>query len=169
MNVWSSTISRSCLIRPPVMACASNRRDLPRELRAFANDRVARRKVDADIVIGRVQRTEVILNDLLLVADRDDEIVKSATRVQVHQVPEDRSATDFHHGFATRPGFFRESRSEPACEDDDFQQFTRARWPAHVRTIRRASCARCRRSAILGLSVSTDRRCSVYRRPDRLS
>lgn len=41
---------------------------------------------------------EVLLDDVLLVARADDELVKTVVAVQLHDVPQNRHPAQLHHG-----------------------------------------------------------------------
>ena len=86
------------------------------EVVAHALDR-PRREVDREVVVVRPERAEVFFDDLLFVAERDDELVEAGRRVDVEQVPQDRLAADFHHRLGTVLGLLGDARAEAARED----------------------------------------------------
>ena len=72
--------------------------------------------------IGHVQEVigEVLLDHVSLVTKADDEIVEAIVTIDLHDVPEDRAAADFHHRFGTDRGFLAKPRAHSTSKDDYF-------------------------------------------------
>lgn len=66
---------------------------------------------------------KVFLDDVALVAEAYDEIVYAVRRVDFHDVPNDRLAADFDHGFRFGDGFFGEAGSESSGKYDCFHVY----------------------------------------------
>src|SRR5437899_8356711 len=63
---------------------------------------------------------EVLLDDVTLVSATDDEVVDTVLRVNLQNVPENRTPANLHHRLGTNYRFFRETRADAASEDDCF-------------------------------------------------
>ena len=63
---------------------------------------------------------EIFLDDVTLVAAANDEVMDAVERVSFHDVPKDRLATDFDHGFWSSGGFLAYPRSQSTREYDCF-------------------------------------------------
>ena len=66
--------------------------------------------------VGRVKEvvSEVLFNDVALVAKADYELIDAVGTENLHDVPEDWFAPDVYHGFRSDFRFFRQSRAAPA-------------------------------------------------------
>src|SRR5207237_10841975 len=62
---------------------------------------------------------EVLLDDFALVAEAEDAIVESPRLVPLHDVPENRLASDSDHRLRDPLGRFTHTDAEAAAEDDD--------------------------------------------------
>src|SRR5262249_61650613 len=78
--------------------------------------------VDRQISGQRFVFDEIALYTLAFVAERDGELVKPEMRVDHHDVPQDRPASDLDHGFRPDSGFFDQPRTFAAGEDCDFHK-----------------------------------------------
>ena len=58
------------------------------------------------------------LDHVALVAEADDEVVDAVVGINLHDVPEDRAAADFHHGLGARGSFFRQPAPKSTGKDD---------------------------------------------------
>lgn len=63
---------------------------------------------------------EVLLDKKTLVAEADDEFIKSLGLENLHQMPQDRFLADFDHRFGLKVGFFGNAGSQPPGKDNDF-------------------------------------------------
>src|ERR1700730_14977701 len=63
---------------------------------------------------------EVFLDDVALVSATDDEVIDAMLRVNLQNVPENRTAANLDHRLGTNYRFFRETRADAASEDDCF-------------------------------------------------
>ncbi|MNC31332.1 hypothetical protein D3C75_796490 [compost metagenome] len=72
--------------------------------------------------IGHVQEIvgEVFLDHIALVAQADHEVVDPIMGVDLHNVPDDRLATDFDHRLGTKMRLFADACTQAAGEDDCF-------------------------------------------------
>jgi len=72
--------------------------------------------------VGGVKKIigEVLLDDVALVAAADDEIVDAVRGVELENVPENRQAADLNHRLWAKRGFFADSGTETACENNCF-------------------------------------------------
>ena len=52
---------------------------------------------------------EIFLDDVLLVARADDELVKTVVAVQLHDVPQNRHPAQLHHGLRLELAFFTDA------------------------------------------------------------
>lgn len=77
---------------------------------------------DVEGDVGGVQEVvgEVLLDDVALVTEADDKVVYSLLGVELEDVPKDGLAADLDHGLGAERGFFTETRTETAGEDDRF-------------------------------------------------
>jgi len=73
--------------------------------------------------IGLVQEVirEILLDHITLVATANHKIIHAMRRVDLHDVPEDRFASDLDHGLGLKVSFFGKARSEATGENDCFQ------------------------------------------------
>src|SRR5258707_14346268 len=62
--------------------------------------------------------SEVFLDDVALIAEANDEVIDAVRRVDLENVPEDRSAADFNHGLRPDRCFVAQSAAQPASQDD---------------------------------------------------
>ena len=74
-----------------------------------------------DIAVHRLVVEEVILDDVAFVAQAKDELRMPIVGIGLHDVPKDRPAADFDHGFGAIFGFFAQTGTLAAAQDDDFQ------------------------------------------------
>src|SRR4030081_2129254 len=63
---------------------------------------------------------EVLLDDVALVSATDNEVIDAMLRVNLQNVPENRTAANLDHRLGTNYRFFRETRADAASEDDCF-------------------------------------------------
>src|SRR3984893_18007127 len=63
---------------------------------------------------------EVFLDDVALVSATDDEVIDAMLRVNLQNVPENRTAANLDHRLGTNYRFFRETRADAASEDNCF-------------------------------------------------
>lgn len=66
---------------------------------------------------------EIFLDHIAFVTTADNEIVHAVGRVQLHDVPKDRLATDLDHGFGLKVCFLGDSCAEAPSENDSFHRF----------------------------------------------
>ena len=68
--------------------------------------------VESDV--GHVEEVvgEILLDEVALVPAANDKVVDPVLRVDFKDVPEDRSAADFDHGFGANSRFFAEPRAQ---------------------------------------------------------
>jgi hypothetical protein len=62
---------------------------------------------------------EVLLDDLALVAQRDQELAEAVVRVVLHDVPEKGPSPDLHHRLGPNLGLLGQASAEAAGEYDD--------------------------------------------------
>ena len=77
--------------------------------------------------IGHVQEVirEIFLDDIALVAKAEDKIADAVAAVDLHDVPQNRTAADFHHRFWPHGGLFGQAGAESACENHCLHVLTR--------------------------------------------
>lgn len=63
---------------------------------------------------------KIFFDNIALVAAAHDEIGHAVSEINFHDVPDQRFATDFNHGFRLEMGFFGNTRSESARQNDSF-------------------------------------------------
>jgi hypothetical protein len=63
---------------------------------------------------------EILLDDVALVSAADDEIVNAMLGVNLQDVPENGTPTNFDHRLGADNGFFRQARAEATSEDYGF-------------------------------------------------
>jgi hypothetical protein len=64
---------------------------------------------------------EVFLDDVTAVPQANDEIIYAMCGIHLHDVPKDRPATDFHHGFGAERCFLAKAGAESTGKDYSFQ------------------------------------------------
>src|ERR1051325_7647446 len=62
---------------------------------------------------------EILFDHVALVAEADDEVVESLVAVDLHHVPQHRTAADLDHRFRPHAGLFGDARPQSAGQDDD--------------------------------------------------
>src|SRR5260370_30628264 len=74
--------------------------------------------------IGGMQEVvgEVLFDDVALVSATDDEVIDTVLGINLQNVPENRSAAYLDHRLGTNYRFFRETRADPASEDNCFHR-----------------------------------------------
>ena len=77
-------------------------------------------KSDGEVVIHRLITEEIFFDHVALVAEAQDKFLVAVMGIHFHDVPENGFATDEHHGLGLELGFFPQTRSLAATEDDDF-------------------------------------------------
>ena len=77
-------------------------------------------EVKCDIAGMQKIISEPLFDDVLLVARAHDEFVETIVRIALHDMPEDRHATDFNHGLGLVLGFLTDACTVSAGEKDDF-------------------------------------------------
>src|SRR5690606_31025756 len=102
---------------------------------------------------------EVVLNDLALVAERDHELVHAAGLEGLHDVPEDRPASDLDHRLGLDRRLFREPGAEAPGEDHRLHALTSAPAAPRAATRPSPSGAGPKRRACRARSSSTRRPC----------
>ena len=72
--------------------------------------------------IRRVQKIvrKILFDEVALVAAANNEVIDAVMRVHLHDVPENGLATNFDHGLGTRGGFFAETGTQPASQNNSF-------------------------------------------------
>src|SRR5690606_16172845 len=98
--------------------------ELPGRLISLVDDGAALDQIDRDVVVECVEVEEILLDDLALVSQRNDELVHALGRIDVHDVPEDRLASDLHHRLGLEDRLFRESGPQPAGQDHRLHRAT---------------------------------------------
>jgi hypothetical protein len=76
------------------------------------------RDIHGDIGHVQVVVGEVLLDHVTLEAEADDELVHAEGRVDLHDVPQDRLASDLHHRLGSAVRFFREACAQAAGQHD---------------------------------------------------
>jgi hypothetical protein len=84
------------------------------------NMRVTGTQIDGHVghMFGIIE--EIFLDHVALVTKADDEIIHAMCGVKLHDVPQNRFATDFDHGFGAKGGFLRKAGSKSPGKDDRF-------------------------------------------------
>ena len=77
--------------------------------------------VDRDVAQVQVVIDKVFFDDVAHIAEADHEFIEAIMAIMFHDVPDDRFATDLHHGLRAKVGFFGETGAEAPGENDDFQ------------------------------------------------
>ena len=72
-------------------------------------------EVEGDVRIMQEVVREILLDDVLLVAGQNDEIVVAVARVVLHDVPENRHLADFDHRLRTEMRLLGNTGSETTC------------------------------------------------------
>ncbi|MNM82275.1 hypothetical protein D3C81_943020 [compost metagenome] len=76
---------------------------------------------------------EVLLDHIALVAQADDEVIDAKVRVDLHDVPDDRLAAYLDHRFWPQVGFFADTRTQAAGQNDCFHYLLTLRAFATIR------------------------------------
>ena len=71
-------------------------------------------EVDGDVRVVEVVVDEVALDLLGFIATEEDKVVTALRCGALHNVPEDRVVTNFHHWFWTEDGFLTEACTQSA-------------------------------------------------------
>jgi hypothetical protein len=79
-------------------------------------------EVNRQVVVCGVQRAKVILDYLLTIAARDDELFEAGVGIELHQVYENGLSADLDHGLRTDRRLLRKAGTEAACEQHDFHK-----------------------------------------------
>src|SRR5262249_10806669 len=90
---------------------------LPVEARRLEHPERAVLEIHDEVALPHGEVAEVLLDELALVAARDQEVGEAVARVQAHDVEEDRVAADLDHGLGTHDRLLRETRPQPAGQD----------------------------------------------------
>ena len=80
-----------------------------------------------EVVVG-----EVFLDDIALVAAADDKVVDAMGRIDLHDVPQDRAAADFHHRLRDADRFLGQPGSKTAGQNDALHQIHSFQTPGHL-------------------------------------
>jgi hypothetical protein len=75
---------------------------------------------DGKIIIHRFVAEEIFLYQRATIAKAQHKITHIVVIKQFHDVPENRPASDFHHRFRPKLGFFTQTRSLTTTQDDRF-------------------------------------------------
>ena len=71
--------------------------NLPVRLLAVMDSRFAGAQIDGDIVVDGVEVEEIFFDYFRFISQSDNKLVDSVVGIDIHDVPEDRSAADFDH------------------------------------------------------------------------
>ena len=63
---------------------------------------------------------KVLLDQVTLVAAANDEVIDAVVRVNLHDVPQNRHATNFYHRLGFEVGLLRNPRPQTPGQDDCF-------------------------------------------------
>ena len=96
-------------------------RDLPRFGPVAVEHHVSAPLAEVERDVRRMQKVvrEVVLDDLLLVARADDELVEPLGGESFHDMPQDRPSADLHHRFRFDNRLLADPRAEPAGQNHD--------------------------------------------------
>src|SRR5665213_21745 len=72
---------------------------------------------DGDVVVHHLVMEEILLDDLALIAGRENEIVNAVVAIEFHDVPQDRTMADLDHRLWPELGLLPETRSQSAAQD----------------------------------------------------
>ncbi len=109
--------------------------DAPRLGLVLVHFHLIRGHVEGDIRHVQEVVGKVFLDQIALVAAADDELIHTMGGIELHDVPEDRLATDLDHGLGLEVGFLGDAGTEATGEDDGF----------HSLRLLKALIAGCRR------------------------
>ena len=83
--------------------------------------------------IGGVQEVvgKIFLDDVALITQANDEIEDAVLRIHLENVPENGASPNFHHGLGAHRGFFTDTSSQPARQNNrlHFYPTLRRPWP----------------------------------------
>src|SRR5262245_21747213 len=96
--------------------------DLPVASRLAMRCNLSGGKIDGQTAVQSLEIEEVTLDHLALVAKRDDEFTETLFSIYLHDVPEKRTATNFHHRLRHDGCLLSQARTETARQDDDFHE-----------------------------------------------
>jgi hypothetical protein len=74
------------------------------------------------IVVHCLVVQEIFLDHIAAVTKAEHKIGETIVRVQLHDMPQDRTTADFHHGLGPILGFFAQASPEPSAQHHDFHE-----------------------------------------------
>src|SRR3546814_107593 len=92
-------------------------RDLPLLDAAAHAGHLAGRQIDPEVAVQACVVEKIELDDLRLVAGEHDELVEAVVGVDLHDVPDDGTAADLHHGLGPHDGLLGQPAAVAAGED----------------------------------------------------
>ena len=81
-------------------------------------DAVLATEADGEVVVHRLVVQKILLDHLAAVAEAEHEVSEAVMRVELHDVPENGTASHLDQGLRTELGLFAQARAESAAEDD---------------------------------------------------
>ena len=81
-----------------------NEVNLPRLMLPLVNGGLARAKVYREIVVLRVEVKEIFFDHFGFIAERADKLIEAVSRIDAHDVPQNRLPANFHHGLGAKSG-----------------------------------------------------------------
>ena len=85
----------------------------------FSAANVTRREVDRQVAGEVVPVEEIALDEVAHVTQCDVEVIEVMLGIVLHDVPQDRPATDLDHRLGASRGFFLKPRAHATCENDN--------------------------------------------------
>src|SRR5208282_2820850 len=79
-------------------------------------------EANAEIVVHRLVVQEIVLDHVAAVPQAEYKISKTAVRVQLHNMPQDRTTADFDHGLGTIFCFLAQTGTEPSAQHHYFHE-----------------------------------------------
>lgn len=113
----------SCTEDPPSCLGSKsgvNQGDFPGFTVLFMDGHLVVFKIEGDVAAVEEVVGEIFFDDVSFVSQKNDKIVVSIPGVDLHDMPENRMASDLHHGFWDDICLFGKACAHAACEDKDF-------------------------------------------------
>src|SRR5690349_17383151 len=84
------------------------------------------RKVESDVCHVQEIVSEVLFDYVAPITQAYDEVVDAVMAVQLHDVPQDRTAPDLDHGFRAQDRFLTQAGTQTARQDHRFHRPSRS-------------------------------------------
>src|SRR5208282_1094103 len=79
-------------------------------------------EAEGEIVVHRLIVQEIFLDHVAAVSEAEHKIGKTIVRIQLHNMPKDRTTADFHHGLGAILSFLAQTGTEPSAQHHYFHE-----------------------------------------------